>query len=242
MLASYLGKKALTKKQQVTQAIFTFGFNASQKSATEKAFAVQMSVIEGPPGTDKTQTILNIIANAVLHNQTVAVVSNNNSAIANILDKLKKYDLDFIVAYLGNNMNKQKFFIEQTGKYPDVKEWVLEESEYKIIKSNVEDSLEELNEMLEFNNKRAIVHQELSRLQTEYKYSKDYYVEYDHQRLRINSFFQMRPEKLLKIVVEYKYNVEKGKIKLARKIYNFFVHGIYNFDMYKHCFQLPFTG
>lgn len=45
-----------------------------------------ISVIEGPPGTGKTQTILNIIANIVMEGKNVAIVSNNNSATRNVLE------------------------------------------------------------------------------------------------------------------------------------------------------------
>jgi len=56
--------------------IYPFGLNESQLAAVEQAFRSQVSVIEGPPGTGKTQTILNILANIVLRGQTVAVLSN----------------------------------------------------------------------------------------------------------------------------------------------------------------------
>ena len=58
----------------------------------------QLSIIEGPPGTGKTQTILNIIANILMNGKTVQVVSNNNSAIQNVYEKLSssKYNLEFI--------------------------------------------------------------------------------------------------------------------------------------------------
>ncbi|KPX54874.1 ATP-binding protein, partial [Pseudomonas amygdali pv. photiniae] len=68
--------------------IFPFGLNESQLQAVEQAFLSQISVIEGPPGTGKTQTILNIIANILLQGKTVAVVSNNNSAVENVYEKL----------------------------------------------------------------------------------------------------------------------------------------------------------
>jgi len=64
--------------------IFPFGFNLSQKEAVNNAFANPLSIIEGPPGTGKTQTILNIIANAIMRGQSVAVVSSNNSATKNV--------------------------------------------------------------------------------------------------------------------------------------------------------------
>ena len=71
--------------------IYPFGCNESQKLAVETSLRNHISIIEGPPGTGKTQTILNIIANLVVQNKTVAVVSNNNSAVYNVRDKLEKY-------------------------------------------------------------------------------------------------------------------------------------------------------
>ena len=62
---------------------------------------------------EKPKLYLNIIANAIINNKTVAVVSNNNSATANVLEKLQKYGVDFIAAYLGNNDNKEKFFADK---------------------------------------------------------------------------------------------------------------------------------
>ena len=80
--------------------IFPFGCNENQFKAVTNALANRISVIEGPPGTGKTQTILNIIANLVLQGKTLQVVSNNNSAIDNVIEKLAspKYRMDFIVA------------------------------------------------------------------------------------------------------------------------------------------------
>lgn len=80
--------------------IFPFGCNASQFNAVKNALENKLSVIEGPPGTGKTQTILNIIANIVIAGKTVQVVSNNNSAIQNIYEKFSEYGLDFIIASL----------------------------------------------------------------------------------------------------------------------------------------------
>ena len=43
--------------------VFPFGCNESQYQAVVNALSNRISIIEGPPGTGKTQTILNIIAN-----------------------------------------------------------------------------------------------------------------------------------------------------------------------------------
>lgn len=90
--------------------IYPFGINESQLKAVEQAFTSQISLIEGPPGTGKTQTILNIIANVVLRGKTVAILSNNNAAVGNVYEKLAKAGLDYLVAQLGNAENRKDFF------------------------------------------------------------------------------------------------------------------------------------
>ncbi len=74
------------------------------------ALSNNISIIEGPPGTGKTQTILNVIANLIVQNKTVAIVSNNNAAVFNVWEKLKKYGYGIVVASLGNNDNRASFF------------------------------------------------------------------------------------------------------------------------------------
>ncbi|TWC22098.1 MULTISPECIES: AAA domain-containing protein [unclassified Pseudomonas] len=98
------------QQRQAGHLIFPFGINESQLQAVERALASQVSLIEGPPGTGKTQTILNIIANILLRGKNVAVVSNNNSAVANVCEKLGKSGLDYLVAELGSSRNRETFF------------------------------------------------------------------------------------------------------------------------------------
>ena len=89
VLASYLAPQKDVKMPQMPEAvIYPFGLNQSQKLAVERALSSKISIIQGPPGTGKTQTILNIIANVVRSGKTVAVVSHNNSATRNVVEKL----------------------------------------------------------------------------------------------------------------------------------------------------------
>ena len=90
--------------------IYPFNFNISQKQAVENVNKSNISVIKGPPGTGKTQTILNIIANLVANNKTIALVSGNNEATRNVKEKLDKNGYGFIVAELGKDDNVTDFF------------------------------------------------------------------------------------------------------------------------------------
>lgn len=104
---------AIEKVPVSINPIFPFGLNKSQLQAIRNALSSRISVIQGPPGTGKTQTILNILANLVIHGKTALVVAGSNSATENVYDKLKSYGLEFIVAELGSEKKKKKFFKEQ---------------------------------------------------------------------------------------------------------------------------------
>jgi superfamily I DNA and/or RNA helicase len=154
-----------------TNAIYPFGFNESQKNAVEKALTNKLSIIEGPPGTGKTQTILNIIANAVMRGKSVAVVSSNNSATKNVFEKLEKYKVDFITAYLGSRENKQAFIDEQKNKsFPNFAEWKLSAEKKNEIDINLKSLFEKLNEKLQRKNQLSHLRQELDSIELEYKH------------------------------------------------------------------------
>lgn len=147
--------------------IFPFGCNLSQYNAVYNAIENKISIIEGPPGTGKTQTILNILANLILRNKTCQVVSNNNSAIENIEEKLKQYDLDFFVALLGNNENKIDFITNQ-------KKLPVFVSREDVNLNELQNKINELNEVINIfyssQKELAILKQELSDVELEYKY------------------------------------------------------------------------
>lgn len=234
VLSMYLEKKPLKKQRDLIQPVFPFGFNLSQKAATEKAFTEQVSVIEGPPGTGKTQTILNIIANAIMNEKTIAMVSNNNSATANVLDKLKKYGVDFVAAYLGNSENKENFFAEQSGVYPNLSDWVLSHTNIQTTKQELTESHKKLNEMLEKRNKQAFLLTELSGLQTEHEYFSRYYKESYERPIQIRYMRRLGADKILELMIKYKQDIKKGDITVFSKLYNLLIFGIYSMKIYDY--------
>lgn len=89
LLEAYLNVETYGTPVPVQSApIFPFGCNRSQYKAVRNALENKMSVIQGPPGTGKTQTILNILANLLLEGKTMEIVSNNNSAVENVIGKI----------------------------------------------------------------------------------------------------------------------------------------------------------
>lgn len=233
-LGQYLSRPKSTKKVTAPSVIaFPFGINPSQKDATINALTSQISIIEGPPGTGKTQTILNIIANIILQGKTVAVVSGNNSATANVLEKLAKNSFDFICAYLGSNDNKTQFLAAQSDKYPQFKDWKLAADELKALKSEVTELTEKLNEMLIAKNRTAEIKQALTELVQEQKYFDSYYSETYSGEKDFMSASRMNSTRALQLWLEFE-NVSEagGTISLWLRIRNSLLYGLRNKGLY----------
>jgi superfamily I DNA and/or RNA helicase len=117
VLFDYL-KGTYTPNFDKVKLVVPFDFNQSQITAIETTLGNNISIIEGPPGTGKTQTILNLIASVIYNGKNCAVVSNNNSAIDNVYDKLGEENLLFIAARLGRHANVVEFFESEKRKEP----------------------------------------------------------------------------------------------------------------------------
>lgn len=237
VLSSYLGMDKVVNRSYNKGIIFPFGFNLSQKEATKNALTSNISIIEGPPGTGKTQTILNIIANAIIDNKTVAVVSNNNSATANVAEKLKKYNLDFICAYLGNKKNKELFFNEQQARYPSLNKWLEEKEEIEKRNGKLESTQNGLNANLEKQNTLSELKQKLSELLIEKEYFDKYYKKTNKDNL-YKSIFKDNSNKIMELLVQYEFNFEKSNaISLGVKIKNLIKYGIVDFKFYDNSME-----
>ncbi len=150
--------------------IYPFGCNASQKKAVAAAFEHQLSVIQGPPGTGKTQTILNIIANIVCQGKSVLVVSNNNSAITNVYEKLDKRDLSFIVAPLGCKDNKDAFIANQPIVPAEIKEWRTSMLENLRMQHSLRTTSKSLDNVFALRNEMAELEQEWQAIDLEWRH------------------------------------------------------------------------
>ena len=170
-LATYLNPCLFKPRRYAKrQLIYPFGSNTSQLKAVQKALEHSISIIQGPPGTGKTQTILNIIANILVDGKTVLVVSNNNSATDNVLEKLIKYEFGFLAAPLGNSANKQRFIESQETEkqYPKTfASWHAAEADCPEFLEQIDRQIELLNKLFAKQERLAIAKQELQALETE---------------------------------------------------------------------------
>jgi superfamily I DNA and/or RNA helicase len=89
-----------------------FRANESQEKAIESSFKRDFNVITGPPGTGKSQVVLNIIANVVRNDKTVLFASKNNQAVDVVNKKLKSVLSENLVARMGNSFHRRIATIE----------------------------------------------------------------------------------------------------------------------------------
>ena len=170
-LNAFFTKNIQTSKCENQQTIYPFGINLSQRKAIKNVEVNQLSLIQGPPGTGKTLSILNILANLIIQEKTVAVVSSNNGAVKNVMDKMKKEGYEFLLALLGKLENRQKFFENQLG-YPSIlRTWKKTQVEMIRLLNNIKEHEENVVSLLEGKNRIAQITQLLSEISTSINFS-----------------------------------------------------------------------
>lgn len=226
-LYSYLNPSIKPKDKEFNSIlIFPFGINQSQYQAVKNAMENQISVIEGPPGTGKTQTILNIIANLIYNGKSVAVVSNNNSATANVFEKLKQFDFDYICATLGRKENKENFIQNQNGLYPN-----FEYNENDKIEANPnknKELIEQLEEFFNIQNNIAINKNILSELKIEI----EHFIKQENisNLPKIRNIKSLNSQKIMNIKIRLE---ELKRVGIFLKLKLILLYGIEDFKFYK---------
>lgn len=229
-LYSYLNPSIKPKGKEFNSIlIFPFGINQSQYQAVKNAMENQISVIEGPPGTGKTQTILNIIANLIYNGKSVAVVSNNNSATANVFEKLKQFDFDYICATLGRKENKENFIQNQNGLYPN-----FEYNENDKLETNPNknkefiEQIEQLEEFFNLQNNIAINKNILSELKIEI----EHFIKQENisNLPKIRNIKSLNSQKIMNIKIRLE---ELKRVGIFLKLKLILLYGIGDFKFYK---------
>lgn len=108
-LEAFLEGTSSAKTGASDDLIMPFPSNIDQRNAIRAALTHQISIIDGPPGTGKTQTILNLIATLIAQGKTVGVVAGANSAVDNVVDKLTDEGYGFLTAVVGSAVRVKEF-------------------------------------------------------------------------------------------------------------------------------------
>ena len=71
--------------------------NEAQLDAIHAAFTQRLTLVTGPPGTGKSQLILNLLTNVFLHGKTALLASTNNAAVDVVSSRFRDLESDLLV-------------------------------------------------------------------------------------------------------------------------------------------------
>jgi len=98
--------------QQKTRLIEIAQLNDEQREAVLSSLRDDLTIVTGPPGTGKSQVVLNIIANAVANNESVLFGSKNHQAVDVVLQRLDEIQEQPIALKFGQNA-KESIFVDR---------------------------------------------------------------------------------------------------------------------------------
>jgi superfamily I DNA and/or RNA helicase len=87
------------------ELFFPFPYDNSQLQVLGK-LGNRAAVVEGPPGTGKSQTIANILCHLAASGKKVLFVSQKDQAVRGVKDKLKTLDIPYLYGYLPDRSSK----------------------------------------------------------------------------------------------------------------------------------------
>lgn len=115
IVTDYLDKKYAPKDIFCPISADSSQLNAIVSAADNKSF-----VLHGPPGTGKSQTITNIIANALGNGKTVLFVAEKMAALSVVQNRLSQIGLEPFCLELYSNKAKKKDVLEQFKKASEI--------------------------------------------------------------------------------------------------------------------------
>ena len=146
------------KRKEPSIVIYDDKVNIDQMRVIYNTMKYPITYVEGPPGTGKTQTILNIILSAFFNSKTTLICSSNNKPINGIIEKLSFVYQNDIIPFpylrLGNKDEVLKSTIRILNLYNYESKIELNEENTKEIKEKNNNGNKDLLNILEIYEKR----------------------------------------------------------------------------------------
>jgi len=111
--ASFLPINDLDNRIDPADIFLPLNCDSSQMVAVDAASRPQDFVLEGPPGTGKSETIANMIANNIAKGRKVLFVAEKIAALQVVYRRLEKTGLDHLALELHSNKANKKAVLEQ---------------------------------------------------------------------------------------------------------------------------------
>lgn len=133
------------KLQEKVQVFPVVNCDSSQLDAIEYATKGASFVLQGPPGSGKSQTITNIIASAIGNQKKVLFVSEKQAALNIVYENLKRAGLESFAIELHSHKTNKKEFIDELYKTATLPRYDIQndveniEHQYYFIKDRLEE-------------------------------------------------------------------------------------------------------
>ncbi len=113
LTGDFIADNEIDQKISMSDIAVPVDADSSQLSAVAAASAGRSFVLHGPPGTGKSQTITNMIANALYHGKSVLFVAEKMAALSVVQKRLANIGLDpFCLELHSNKTNKSAVLSE----------------------------------------------------------------------------------------------------------------------------------
>lgn len=120
---SFLPREELDEKVDPKDIFIPLNCDSSQMVAVVAASKAQDFVLEGPPGTGKSETIANMIANNMAKGRKVLFVAEKIAALQVVYRRLEKIGLDHLALELHSNKTNKKAVLDQLRRATEMREY-----------------------------------------------------------------------------------------------------------------------
>lgn len=239
-------------KNKVKESIYkkNFGFykivhsNLSQDKAVVSALN-QNTIIWGPPGTGKSQTITNILTNILMFDKTALVVSQKRAALEVLKDRMESLE-EFCLFILNDREMNKKNFYEPIKKYINYLEnfnQTVNEQMIKIISDKEKELMKLINSIMkqELSQENILLFSELTKTHQYDEETIKHMLELDpNLKYNMSELVKLKPKKVGKFIMK-ENNIKKPNFFVcvrkdvkgyALNINNNLIHKNINVDYY----------
>lgn len=239
-------------KNKVKESIYkkNFGFfkivhsNLSQDKAVVSALN-QNTIIWGPPGTGKSQTITNILTNILMFDKTALVVSQKRAALEVLKDRMESLE-EFCLFILNDREMNKKNFYEPIKKYINYLEnfnQTVNEQMIKIISDKEKELMKLINSIMkqELSQENILLFSEFTKTHQYDEETIKHMLELDpNLKYNMSELVKLKPKKVGKFIMKennikkpnFFVRVRKDVKGYALNINNNLIHKNINVDYY----------
>lgn len=176
----YLFGAKIEKKEKEIPFIFSvLPLNENQKEAIEKGLTESFTVVTGPPGTGKSQVLVNLIINTLVNNKSVLFASKNNKAVDVVYERLDTLTKESYVVRSGNKAFREAAFNTLEEKAERIK-FGKNKNKFLEIKSEtikaiklIEKIEDQIKLRIETKTKTKILNKQAEKIEKKYLWFKD---------------------------------------------------------------------